>query len=307
MTTRLQGPPTAQRQSVKGAESKVPSRRWSPHGGRLLGVALAAPAILVVILLVVAPLGQVFVDAASGGAGMDRYRDVFTDDVSRRALLTTLTDSLIVTATTVAVGAVLAWTLHVTDRGWLRLCIWLTALIPFSMGVIVKNYSVLLLLVANGPVNEVLLWTGLRDTPVSMLYTKFAVIYGISYSLLPYAVLTLYSVFSGVDRNLLSSAAILGASRHRILTSVVLPLTRGGFLVASALIFVLSIGFYITPILLGGLQTPFVATVISQQIFILYDYPAAAATAAVTLVVALMVMGLALAFAGGRTFKKVLQ
>src|SRR5690606_39618610 len=94
--------------------------------------------------------------------------------------------------------------------------------------------------------------------PVNLLYTKFAVVYGITYSLLPYAVLTMYSVFSGIDTTLLTSASVLGASRGRALLTVVFPLARGGMAIATALVFVLSVGFYVTPILLGGLQTPFI-------------------------------------------------
>lgn len=299
--------PPAQQEDATPAPSGGRARAWSPQGGPLLGFVLAAPAAVLVVMFVVLPVVQVFIDASAGGAGLSRYADVFSNDVSRRALTTTLLDSVIVTAVSIGIGSVLAWTLHTSERRWVRFLVWLTALIPFTMGMIVKNYAVLLLLVANGPVNRVLLGLGLVDEPVALLYTKFAVVYGISYSLLPYAVLTLYSVFSRVDKDLMASASVLGATRGRVLLTVVWPLVRGGVLVASALVFVLSIGFYVTPILLGGLQTPFVATVINQQIFSMFDYPGAAATSAVILVVALVVVGLTLAVAGGRTFRRVLQ
>lgn len=282
-------------------------RAWEALAGRATGLALASPMIVVLVLFVVAPLVQVFVDASSGGAGLSRYANVFADDVSRRALVTTLLDSVIVAFVAVGLGSVIAWSLRTTARRWLRVLLWTTVLVPFTMGMIVKNYAVLLLLVSNGPVNAVLQAIGLVDAPVSLLYTKFAVVYGITYSLLPYAVLTMYSVFSGVDTTLLSSASVLGASRGRALLTVVFPLARGGMAVATALVFVLSVGFYVTPILLGGLQTPFIATVISQQIFQLYDYPAAAADAAVILLIALAVVGATVVLTGARTFKAVLR
>jgi ABC-type spermidine/putrescine transport system permease subunit I len=308
MSALLQGRlRNAGRPGVSAADVQGRPRPWSPQGGRLLGLALASPAIILVALFVAAPLVQVFVDASAGGAGIDRYVDVFANEVSRRALLTTLTVSLLVAIVAVAIGSVLAWTLHMTERRWLRMLIWLTALLPFTMGMIVKNYAVFLLLVANGPVNKILMWTGVRDEPVSLLYTQFAVVYGIAYSLLPYTTITLYSVFSGVDRNLVASASILGATRGQVLRTVVFPLTRGAILVAGALTFVLSIGFYVTPILLGGLQTPFIATVISQQIFSLYDYPGAAATSAITMIIALVVFGAAMALAGARAVGRVLR
>ncbi len=282
-------------------------REWQAPAGKWVGLALALPALLMIVLFVAMPLIQVVIDAVSDGAAMSRFADVFSNNVSRRALVTTLWMSALVSIIAILLGSVVAWTLHTTERRWLRVLLWTASLVPFTMGVIVKNYSILLLLVANGPINRALVALGLVDRPVQLLYTKFAVIYGLTYSLLPYAILTLYSVYSSVDRNLLSSASVLGAGRGRALLTVVLPLVRGGVGVATALVFVLSIGFYVTPILLGGLRTPFIATVISQQIFVQYDYPGAAATATVLLVIALAVVVATLLFAGGRTFRRTLQ
>jgi ABC-type spermidine/putrescine transport system permease subunit I len=87
------------------------------------------------------------------------------------------------------------------------------------------------------------------------------------------------------------------------LRTVILPIVRGGVLTTAALVFVLSLGFYVTPVLLGGLQSPFLATVISQQIFTLYDFPGASMTALVVLVIALCALGLAL-IAGGRDARR---
>jgi len=281
-------------------------REWHPHLGPWTGLAFALPTIVLIGLFVIFPLIQLLVDASAEGAGLDNYIAVFTENISRRALFTTVLDSAIVAVITVAIGSVLAWTLHVTERRWLRVLVWITVLVPFTMGTIIKNYAILLLLVANGPVNGLLMGLGITDAPISLLYTPFAVIYGISYSLIPYAVLTLYSVFAPVDRNLLASASVLGASRMTALRTVIFPLVRGGIGVTLALVFVLSLGFYITPLLLGGLQSPFVATVINQQIFLLYDFPGAAANAVVVLVIAVIVMGIALVTAGAKTVRKVL-
>ncbi|GLU49091.1 ABC transporter permease [Nocardiopsis ansamitocini] len=293
-------------ETVRPAKGRVRARPWRPEAGPVTGLLLAAPMLVAIVLFVAFPLVQVFVDASSGGVPVQRYTDVFTNPVSRRALATTLTDSALVAVVTVALGAVIAWTLHTTARRWVRVLLWTTALVPFWMGMIIKNYAIYLLLAANGPLNALLMGLGVVDSPLSLLYTKFAVVYGISYSLLPYAVLALYSVFVQVDRSLLSSAAVLGAGRAQVLATVVAPLVRGGVLVALALIFLLSIGFYVTPIMLGGLQTPFMATVINQQVFSLYDFPGAAASAAILLVIAFVVVATILALAGGKTLRRML-
>ncbi|MGP4110208.1 ABC transporter permease [Streptomyces sp. 4N509B] len=286
----------------------APRRRaWEQrvHGG--VGLLLAAPLVIGLALFVGYPLLRIFLDASSGGEPLSRYGDVLSGEVSRRALLTTLGNSVLVVLVATTLGIALAWTLHVTERRWVRVLLWTTALVPFWMGVIVKNYSIYLMLSANGPLNTFLQDVGLTDGPLNLLYTQTAVIVGIAYSLVPYAVLSLYSAFMHIDRELLNAAQTLGASRVRAMASVVLPMARGGVATSMALVFVLSIGFYVTPIMLGGAQTPFMATLISQQIFNLYDYPGAAASAAVLLLIAVAVVGAVFATVGGRALKAALR
>lgn len=287
-------------------EGAGPVGAWHPHLGPLAGLAFATPMLLILVGFVVYPIGRLLGQASSDGAGLERYREVFTDNVSLRALTTTISDSLVVSVICVSVGGLFAWTLHATRQRWLRVLVWIALLIPFTMGTIVKNYSIMLILAANGPLNSLMQMLGLTDEPVRMLYTPGAVVFGISYSLLPYAGLTLYSVFSHVDLGLIASARSLGATRQRANLTVALPLVRGGMIVTAALIFVLSLGFYVTPVLLGGLQSPFLATVINQQIFTLYDFPGASATAVVVLLVALLAMVLAFLLAGRSALKEVL-
>lgn len=290
-----------------GPVGATPAKGWHPHLGPWTGLLFALPILAAICFFVIYPLVQLIIQASSDGAGMQRYIEVFTDSVSLRAVTTTIVDSLVVAVVTVLFGGLLAWTLHTTTKRWLRVLTWIALLIPFTMGTIVKNYAILLLLVANGPINSVLLGLGIVDEPVRMLYTPVAVVFGISYSLLPYAGLTLYSVFSHVDQNLISSAQVLGATRLRALRTVILPSVRSGLFVSGALIFVLSLGFYVTPVLLGGLQSPFLATVISQQIFTLYDFPGASATAVVVLVIALLALAAALLLGGRRSVSQVMR
>lgn len=283
------------------------TKSWHRLAPGWVGVLLALPIVFALVLFVFYPLVNVFTRASSDGGGISRYVDVFTSDVSRRALTSTLLDGVIVVALTIVLGAGIAWVLHTTQRKWLRVLLWTTALVPFWIGVIVKNYAIFLLLAANGPVNQTLLTVGVIDEPLELLFTKTAVVLGITYSLLPYAVLSLYSTFMHISPGLLSAAEILGASRVRALGTVAFPMARSGIAASMAMVFVLSIGFYVTPILLGGAQAPYMATRINQQVFALYDVPAAAANAAVVLVIALAVVALVLAIVGGRAFKRAVM
>ncbi|UED83937.1 ABC transporter permease [Streptomyces profundus] len=283
------------------------AKPWDHRAGVVTGLLMAAPLLIGLVLFVGYPLVRIFLDASSGGDLFGRYANVLSDDVSRRALLATLRTSAVVVLVATVLGTAIAWTLHVTERRWLRVLLWTVALVPFWLGVIVKNYSIYLMLSANGPINGLLTDLGLIDRPLNLLYTQTAIVVGIAYSLVPYAVLSLYAAFMHIDKELLNAAQALGASRVRALATVAWPLARGGVAASMALVFVLSIGFYVTPILLGGAQTPFMATQISQQIFNLYDYPGAAASAAVLLLIAVTVVGGVLALVGGRTVKAALR
>jgi putative spermidine/putrescine transport system permease protein len=147
-------------------------------------------------------------------------------------------------------------------------------------------------------VNHVLQALGLVDQPVQLLYTAFAVVLGMTYTMVPYAVLAMYPTMTMVDVELLNAAHGLGASKRKAFASVLLPLIRPGIVAATAIVFAISIGFYVTPVLLGGAQTPFIATVIGDDIFTYFNYPRAAASAVILLVIALSVLALALKAVG---------
>jgi mannopine transport system permease protein len=282
-------------------------RGWSLSMNGWLGLLLSAPMIVLLVLFVLYPLVRVFIEASSAGQPIERYVAVFTDPISRRALTTTLLDSLVVTLVVLIAGIAIAWTLHVTTSRFVRVVLWTVALIPLWMGVIVKNYSIFILLSANGPINSVLTGAGIIDEPLSLLYNDGAVVFGIAYSLVPYAVLSLYATLLHIDTSLLTAAQALGASRLKALTSIALPMARSGIAASGSLVFVLSIGFYVTPILLGGPQTAFMATQISQQLNSRYDLPGASASAAVLLLVAAAVVATAFALLGGRALKRALR
>ncbi|MDT0268843.1 ABC transporter permease [Streptomyces sp. DSM 44915] len=298
---------TTATESAGSARPARAAKPWDHRASATTGLLMAAPLLLGLALFVGYPLLRIFLDASSGGDLFGRYAHVLSDGVSQRALFATLRTSAVVVLVATVLGTALAWTLHVTERRWVRVVLWTVALVPFWLGVIVKNYSIYLMLSANGPVNSALRALGLADEPVNFLYTQTAIVVGIAYSLVPYAVLSLYSAFMHIDKELLHAAQALGASRVRALATVAFPLARGGVAASMALVFVLSIGFYVTPILLGGAQTPFMATQISQQIFNLYDYPGAAASAAVLLLIAVLVVGGVFALVGGRTVKAALR
>ncbi|HXA55699.1 MAG TPA: ABC transporter permease [Solirubrobacteraceae bacterium] len=277
---------------------------WRPVLGNRWALVLAAPLLLVLGGLVLYPLVKLTVDSLTTGSGLGNYAAVFESSAGRRSLATTFVAAALVTLAAIALGGLLAWYIRTARSATVKAVLWLAVLVPFWMGTVVKNYSIVLLLSAEGPLNQLSQTLGLGS--VSILYTSTAVAIGMVYTMLPYAALTLYGVFLTVDETLLAAARGMGASRLYAVRTVLLPLALPGIVAAAALVFAISLGFYITPVLLGGAQTPFIASFIGDYIFTFFDFPVASAAAVVLLVAALAVLAAALVLVGrGRLARAV--
>lgn len=271
-----------------GAWESVLGNRWA--------LALVAPLLLVLGGLVFYPLAKLTIDSLTTGAGLGNYAAVFESSAGRRSLITTFLAAALVSVAAVVLGGLLAWYIRTARGSAVKVMLWLAVLVPFWMGTVVKNYSIVLLLSAEGPLGKLLEALGLGS--LSVLYTSVAVAIGMVYTMVPYAALTLYGVFLTVDESLLDAARGMGASRLYAARTVVLPLALPGIVAAAALVFAISLGFYITPVLLGGAQTPFMASFISDYIFTFFNYPVASAASVILLVAAIVTLALALALVG---------
>ncbi len=278
--------------------SVAPSARgaWNPILGNGSALLLVGPLLIVLLGFVVYPLVKLAIDSLSTGEGAGNYAAVIESSAGRRALITTLVAGAGVSVAAVALGGLLAWYIRMTRHGIVRIVLWLAVLVPFWMGTVVKNYSIVILLSAEGPLNKLLSVLGLA--PVSLLYTTTAVGIGMVYTMIPYAAFSLYGVFLTIDESLLDAAKGMGATRLRVARTVVLPLALPGIVASVALVFAISLGFYVTPVLLGGAQTPFMASYIQDYIFTFFDYPTASAASVILLAVALVTLALALRAVG---------
>ncbi|HXC45825.1 MAG TPA: ABC transporter permease [Solirubrobacteraceae bacterium] len=269
---------------------------WSAILPNRWALLLVLPLLVVLLGFVVYPLVKLTIDSFTTGEGAGNYAAVLESPAGRRALITTLLSSVFVSVVAVTLGGLLAWHIKVSGSSFVRAILWLAVLAPFWMGTVVKNYSIVILLSSEGPLDKGLELFGLA--PVSWLYTSTAVAIGMVYTMVPYAAFSLYGVFLSIDRSLLDAARGLGASRARAITSVMLPLAMPGIVASGALVFAISLGFYVTPVLLGGAQAPFMASYIQDYIFTFYDYPIASAASVILLAVALLTLGIALALVG---------
>lgn len=279
-------------------------RGWNPVAGPVTGFLLASPLLLLLVVFLVVPMALVLGQSLIEG-GIGAYGAFLANPVSMGALRRTLVSSVIVTLLTTGLGGVLAWRLRMTRSGLARMLIWTAILTPLWMGVIVKNYAFTILLGRGGPLSVISAWL-LGAEGVSLMYSQTAVVMGVFYSMLPYAALPLYVTFRSIDLDLLAAAENLGASRLQALASVLLPLARPGLVATGIIVFVISIGFYVTPVLLGGAKSPYLPSLIEQDLFQFYDETAARIAAAILLILAMAIVGLAMKLLGARQLRRVI-
>jgi putative spermidine/putrescine transport system permease protein len=269
-------------------------KRWRPHAPAAVGLALLAPVAALLAVVFVWPFLRIFwMSVSEPTLGLENFRTFFDTPAYVRAMVTTLRVSAIVTVLAVVLGTMIAWELRTSRSRTVRALLWSAVLFPLWESVVVRNYAFTILLQREGLLNDALLSLGVIDGPLGILYTETGVTIGMLYTMLPFAILPLYASFASIDLDLLRAAEGLGASRLRAFFSVVVPLSVSSLLAAAAIVFVVALGFYITPILLGGAQTPFIATVIDQQIYNIFNLPLAAASSTVLFLAALAILAIA--------------
>lgn len=253
-------------------------------------------------LLVLYPLTLLVRTSFEGG--LDGYVEALSDPVRLNALWTTLWESALITALTVGAGYMIAWSLR-TSNSRVRLAIlWLAVLVPMWMSVVVKNYAWIILLGRYGAINSIL--TALHLPAQQFLFTPLAVVIGMVHTLFPFAVLPLYITLRSIPDEFLSAAASLGARSWRVQSSIVMPLALPGIFVTAILVFVLAIGFYVTPLVLGGTNSTFLSVVIQNDIFLRFDPYTAAATSVAMIAIALILVLSAMLVVGRSRFERVL-
>jgi len=232
------------------------------------------------------PLVRVFWQSVHGDDGftLAGFR-MFLEEPAYWAVLgyTGVLGLLTLTITLICGYAVAYW-LVTMNRTWVVMLM-AFVLIPFWSSGLVRTYAWMVILGRQGLVNSMLLDWKLIDKPFSFIGTNTAVVLALAYYLMPYMILSLYSVMNGIDRNLLLAARNLGASPLAAFRHVFLPLTRPGVLAGSYIVFMLGIGMYITPAMLGGPDQTTLPLMIAVQINEAMDWTFAASLSVILLLV----------------------
>lgn len=251
-------------------------------------VLLLVPALLVLLVLFVYPLsGIVNRSVYKNGYTLDAYRQIVGVPVYVQVIARTFRTAALVTLLCLALGYPLAYRLATLRPRTARL-VMIVVVLPFFTSVIVRTYAWMVLLGRTGLVNQSLTALGLAPGPLPLLYNQAGVLVGMTYVLLPYMVLTLYSVMRGIDGALIRAAYGLGASRLQVFRRIFLPLSLPGVAGGTLLVFILSLGFFITPALMGGPADMMIAMLIEREVEITLNWAFASALAVILLALTLV-------------------
>jgi spermidine/putrescine transport system permease protein len=258
----------------------------------ILFVAAAGPLIIVVIYSFLTPgqHGNVVWDFSTDGwVGVLWSKDIFTGewalaDAHLTIFWRSLWLSFLTTAFTFLVGFPTAW--FIATRPAKERALWLFLItIPFWTNLLIRTYAINEVLRKEGLMNTVLMGLGITDTPIEVLYTQTAIFIGMTYVYLPLMVLPLFAAIDRFDMKLLEAGYDLYASRMQVLRRVILPIVKPGIIAGSILVFVPSLGAYVTPRVLGGGKQMMIGNFIELQFLQGKNWPLGAALSMLLLVV----------------------
>lgn len=234
-----------------------------PATGRLAGWFLLLPAALLLAGFFLVPLGLMV--QTSLRDGVETYQDIFASPVYRLVLGNTIRTAVLTTLFCLLLAYPYAYVLtRVGPRT--RLLMLGLVLLPFWTSLLVRSFAWVGLLQDSGMINSILLSLGLIGEPLALIRTPLGVLIGMVHVLLPYMVLPLVTTMGGIDRSVLRAAGSLGAGPFKRFVRVFLPLSLPGIVSGSILVFVLSLGFYITPALLGDSRDAMIGETIVQEV-----------------------------------------
>jgi putrescine transport system permease protein len=206
------------------------------------------------------------------------YTFIAHDSLYLAAFINSVKIAGISTLFALLLGYPMAYGIARSPPAW-RNVLFLLVVLPFFTSFLLRVYAWIGLLGRNGPINGLLVATGVIHEPLAMLQTDFAVYIGMVYSYLPFMVLPLYAAIEKLDPSLLEAAADLGCRPIKVFLAVTLPLTAEGILAGCLLVFIPAVGEFVIPSLLGGPGTLMIGRVLWEEFFNNRDWPLAAAVA----------------------------
>lgn len=265
--------------SVEAREARQP---WI-----LLTPALTAVTLLLFIPLVFIVIYSFWLRTATGadvpGFHLDNWTEALTDPFYRDILISPLRIAAITTLVCALMGYPSAYFIARSQGN--KMILLLLLMLPFWISYIIRTMSWINILGVSGALNTALIWLGITDEPIQMLYNEVTVILGLVHFLLPFMVLNVFVSLDGIDPNLEAAANSLGATRWQSFLQVTLPLSLPGLAAGGLLCFVLGAGTYITPLVLGGPGDAMFANLVFEAIITQLNWPLGSALSLMLLAV----------------------
>ena len=242
----------------------LPARaRFSPTGRYWL---LIAPALAMMVAFYLYPISRVlWMSVTEPQPGLDNFALLATSASIHRMLLTTARISIATTVITLVLAYVVSYVLvHSSER--VQRWMFLGVLVPLWISVLVRAFAWFVLLRREGLINTALMSTGVIDSPLSLIWNETGVMIGMVHYMLPFGILPIYANMRDIDQRCIAAARGLGATRGVAFRKVFLPLSMPGVVGAGVLVFIFSLGFFVTPAILGGGKTLMIAEYIKVQI-----------------------------------------
>ncbi|WP_333814928.1 ABC transporter permease [Tabrizicola sp.] len=260
------------------------------------GLGFALPATVLLIAFFVVPVAALLARSITEPEpGWQNYQALLGSTTYLRIFFNTFFVAGVVTLVTVLIAFPVAWALAIMPRRWAGV---IFAIILLSMwtNLLARTYAWMVLLQQTGLINRTLQALGLIDQPLQLTNNLVGVTIGMTYIMLPFMILPLLGVIRKIDPAILQAAALCGATKGQALRRVLLPLAAPGLASGGLMVFVMSLGYFVTPSLLGGTANMMLAELIAQQVQSLVNWGMGGAAAFVLLVVTLGLYAVQLRF-----------
>lgn len=265
-------------------------------GGRGSGLGFAMPAILLLLAFFVIPVAFLLMRSVTEPApGLQNYATLLGSTTYAKIFFNTFFVAGVVTAITVLIAFPVAWALAIMPARWAAV-IFAVILLSMWTNLLARTYAWMVLLQQTGLINRMLKAIGLIDQPLQLTNNLIGVTIGMVYIMLPFMILPLLGVIRKIDPAILQAAALCGATKAQALRRVLLPLAGPGLASGGLMVFVMSLGYFVTPSLLGGTANMMLAELIAQQVQSLVNWGMGGAAAFVLLVVTLGLYAVQLRF-----------
>ncbi len=249
--------------------------------------ALTVPALLLLVVFFILPVVSLLLRSVmEPEPGLQNYQALLGSTTYLKIFLNTFSVSALVTAVTLAIGFPVAWALAIMPKRWASI-VFAVLLLSMWTNLLTRTYAWMVLLQRTGIINKTLMGLGLISEPLPLVNNLVGVTIGMTYIMLPFIILPLYGVIRKIDPAILQAAALCGATRWQALSRILIPLAAPGMVSGALMVFVMSLGYFVTPALLGGTANMMLAELIAQFVQSLVNWGMGGAAALVLLVVTL--------------------